>query len=68
MANTETQAAGAATAEAVEGGLLDQILTQSKIARSDSERSRAREARSRHIWIGLVMHWQMPLSLHGRHG
>ena len=43
MANTETQAAGAATAEAVEGGLLDQILTQSKIARSDSERSRARD-------------------------
>ena len=28
MANTETQAAGAAAAEAVEGGLLDQILTQ----------------------------------------
>jgi hypothetical protein len=29
MANTETQAAGAAVAEAAEGGLLDQILTQS---------------------------------------
>jgi type VI secretion system protein ImpC len=43
MANTETKAAGAAVAEAAEGGLLDQILTQSKIARSDSERSRARD-------------------------
>ena len=43
MANTETQAAGAAAAEAVEGGLLDQILTQSKIARSDTERTRARD-------------------------
>ena len=43
MANTETQAAGAAAAEAAEGGLLDQILTQSKIARSDSERTRARD-------------------------
>ena len=43
MANTEPQAAGAAVAEAAEGGLPDQILTQSKIARSDSERSRARD-------------------------
>ena len=43
MANTETQAAGAAAAEAAEGGLLDQILTQSKIARSDTERTRARD-------------------------
>lgn len=43
MANTQTQAAGAAVAEAAEGGLLDQILTQSKVARSDSERSRARD-------------------------
>lgn len=33
MANTETLAAPAATADAAEGGLLDQILTQSKIAR-----------------------------------
>ena len=43
MANTETQAATSATAEAAEGGLLDQILTQSKIARSDTERTRARD-------------------------
>ena len=43
MANTETLAAPAAAAEAAEGGLLDQILTQSKIARSDSERTRARD-------------------------
>ena len=43
MANTETQAAGAAAAEAADGGLLDQILTQSKIARSDTERTRARD-------------------------
>ena len=43
MANTETQAASSTTAEAAEGGLLDQILTQSKIARSDTERSRARD-------------------------
>ena len=43
MANTQTQAAGAAVAEAAEGGLLDQILTQSKVARSDSERTRARD-------------------------
>ena len=54
MANTETQAAGAATAEAAEGGLLDQILTQSKIARSDSERSRARDLIAEHLEPDVV--------------
>lgn len=44
MAKTETQAAEAAVAEAPpEGGLLEQILTQTKIAKTDSERSRARD-------------------------
>ena len=43
MANTETQAAPSAVAEAAEGGLLDQILSQTKIAKTDSERARARD-------------------------
>ncbi|MEZ0469735.1 type VI secretion system contractile sheath large subunit [Luteimonas salinilitoris] len=43
MAKTETQAAPVATAEAAEGGLLEQILTQTKIAKTDSERTRARD-------------------------
>ncbi|MGH8083247.1 MAG: type VI secretion system contractile sheath domain-containing protein, partial [Lysobacter sp.] len=43
MANTESQAAPAAAAEAAEGGLLEQILTQTKIAKTDTERARARD-------------------------
>ncbi|HST43882.1 MAG TPA: type VI secretion system contractile sheath large subunit [Luteimonas sp.] len=44
MAHTETQAATAADAPAAEsGGLLDEILDQSRIARTDSERGRARD-------------------------
>ncbi|NZA28596.1 type VI secretion system contractile sheath large subunit [Luteimonas sp. SJ-92] len=43
MANTETQAAPAAAADAAEGGLLEQILSQTKIAKTDSERTRARD-------------------------
>ncbi|ALN91486.1 type VI secretion system contractile sheath large subunit [Lysobacter gummosus] len=43
MANTESQAAPAAAVEAAEGGLLEQILTQTKIAKTDTERARARD-------------------------
>ncbi|MGO4260765.1 type VI secretion system contractile sheath large subunit [Lysobacter sp. TAB13] len=43
MANTESQAAPAAAVEAAEGGLLEQILIQTKIAKTDTERARARD-------------------------
>ncbi|MCD9029079.1 type VI secretion system contractile sheath large subunit [Luteimonas sp. BDR2-5] len=43
MAETQTQTAPAAAAEAAESGLLDQIISKSRIARSDSERDRARD-------------------------
>lgn len=43
MANAEAQAATAVAPAAEEGGLLDEILARSKIAKSDFERERARD-------------------------
>lgn len=43
MAKAEAQTATAAAAQAEAGGLLDEILTKSKIAKSDTERERARD-------------------------
>jgi type VI secretion system protein ImpC len=43
MAKTQTQDEAQTAVVESEGGLLDQIITQSKIARSDSERDRARD-------------------------
>ena len=42
-AATSTTTSAASVASATEGSLLDQIVTQSKVARSDSEHSRARD-------------------------
>lgn len=43
MATTQTEAAPAATAQATEGSLFDQILSQSRIAKSDAEKNRAKD-------------------------
>ncbi|MFT4192552.1 MAG: type VI secretion system contractile sheath large subunit, partial [Comamonas sp.] len=43
MATTQTEAAPAATAQAGEDSLFDQILSQSRIARTDSEKDRAKD-------------------------
>ena len=42
MSAAQTQQA-VATAEVAQGGLLDQIIEESRVARSDSERARARD-------------------------
>jgi type VI secretion system protein ImpC len=43
MANLEPQAVAAPDAPAVEGGLFEQILSQSRIAKTDSEKDRTRD-------------------------
>lgn len=43
MAETKTQSASQAEAAAAEGSLLDQIISKSRIAKTDSERDRTRD-------------------------
>ena len=59
MAETQTQNAAAA-AEAAEGSLLDKIISKSRIARSDSDRDRARDLIGE--LVNQVMDGQMTVS------
>lgn len=60
MAESKTKSAPQAEAAAAEGGLLDQIISKSRIARTDSERDRTRDLIGE--LVGQVMDGQLVVS------
>src|SRR3546814_10918050 len=60
MAESKTKSAPQAVAAAAEGGLLDQIISKSRIARTDSERDRTRDLIGE--LVGQVMDGQLVVS------
>src|SRR3546814_16785800 len=60
MAESKTKSAPQAEAAAAEGGLLDQIISKSRIARTDSGRDRTRDLIGE--LVGQVMDGQLVVS------